>query len=59
MKRKQEKDNYFRNMFNYITDNKVMLQNVQWNEKNLKRDECKNYFSQKKKFDSQQEKFLD
>ena len=59
MKRKQEKDNYFRNMFNYITDNKIMHQNVLWNEKNLKRDECKNYFNQKKKFDIQQEKFLD
>ena len=59
MKRKQEKDNYFRNMFNYITDNKIMYQNVLWNEKNLKRDECKNYFNQKKKFDIQQEKFLD
>ena len=59
MKRKKEKDNYFRNMFNYITDNKIMYQNVLWNEKNLKRDECKNYFNQKKKFDIQQEKFLD
>ena len=59
MKRKQENDNYFRNMFNYITDNKIMHQNVLWNEKNLKRDECKNYFNQKKKFDIQQEKFLD
>ena len=59
MKRKQEKENQLRNMFNYITDNKIMSQNVHWNAKNIKRDETRNYMNQKMKFDLQQEKFLD
>ena len=59
MKRKQEKENQLRNMFNYITDNKIMSQNVHWNVKNIKRDETRNYMNQKMKFDLQQEKFLD
>ena len=59
MRRKQEKDNYFRNMFNYITDHKLTFSNVQWNAKSIKRDEYKNYLEQKRKFDLQQEIFLD
>ena len=59
MKRKQEKENQLRNMFNYITDNKIMSQNVHWNAKNIKRYETRNYMNQKMKFDLQQEKFLD
>ena len=59
MKRKQEKENQLRNMFNYITDNKIMSQNVHWNAKNIKRDETRNYMNQRMKFDLQQEKFLD
>ena len=59
MRRKQEKDNYFRNMFNYITDHKLTFSNVQWNAKSIKRDDYKNYLEQKRKFDLQQEIFLD
>ena len=59
MKRKQEKENKLRDVYNYINDNKVMAQNVLWNDKNIVRDTTKNYNLQKKKFENQQEKFLD
>ena len=36
-----------------------MTQNVLWNDKNIARDSTKNYNLQKKKFENQQEKFLD
>ena len=58
-KRKQEKENKLREVYNYINDNKVMTQNVLWNDKNIARDSTKNYNLQKKKFENQQEKFLD
>ena len=59
VKRKQEKENKLRDVYNYINDNKVMAQNVLWNDKNIVRDTTKNYNLQKKKFENQQEKFLD
>ena len=59
MKRKQENENKLRDVYNYINDNKITTQNVLWTAKNSKRDEVRNYYSQKKKFDIQQEKFLD
>ena len=59
MKRKQEKENKLRDVYNYISDNKVMTQNVLWNDKNIERDSTRNYNLQKKKFENQQEKFLD
>ena len=59
MRRKQDKDNYFRNMFNYITDHNLTFANVKWNINSIKRDEFKNYLEQKRKFDLQQKIFLD
>jgi len=59
MQRKQENENKLRDFYNYIIDNKAICQNVLWDEKNLKRDETRNYNQQKKKFEMQQEKFLD
>ena len=59
MKRKQEKENKLRDVYNYINDNKVMTQHVQWNAKNKERDEANKYNLQKKKFEKQQEIFLD
>ena len=59
MRRKQDKDNYFRNMFNYITDHNLTYANVKWNSNSIKRDEFKNYLEQKRKFDLQQKIFLD
>ena len=59
MKRKQENESKLRDVYNYINDNKITTQNVLWTAKNSKRDEVRNYYSQKKKFDIQQEKFLD
>ena len=59
MKRKQEKENKLREVYNYINDNKTLTQNVLWNAKNMNRDECHNYNLQKKKFETQQEIFLD
>ena len=59
MKRKQEKENKLRDVYNYINDNKIMTQHVQWNAKNKERDEANIYNLQKKKFEKQQEIFLD
>ena len=59
MKRKQEKENKLRDVYNYINDNKIMTQHVQWNAKNKERDEANKYNLQKKKFEKQQEIFLD
>ena len=59
MKRKQEKENKLRDVYNYINDNKIMTQNVLWNAKNKDRDEANKYNLQKKKFEKQQEIFLD
>ena len=59
MRRKQDKDNYLRNMFNYITDHNLTYANVKWNCTSIKRDEFKNYLEQKRKFDLQQKIFLD
>ena len=59
MKRKQEKENKLRDVYNYISDNKVMTQNVLWNAKNKERDEANKFNQQKKKFEKQQEIFLD
>ena len=59
MRRKQDKDNYLRNMFNYITDHNLTYANVKWNCTSIKRDEFKNYLEQKSKFDLQQKIFLD
>ena len=59
MKRKQEKENKLRDVYNYINDNKVMTQNVLWNAKNKERDEANKFNQQKKKFEKQQEIFLD
>ena len=59
MRRKQDKDNYFRNMFNYITDHNLTIANVKWNINSIKRDEFKNYLEQKRKFELQQKIFLD
>ena len=59
MKRKQEKENKLRDVYNYISDNKVMTQNVIWNAKNKERDEANKFNQQKKKFEKQQEIFLD
>ena len=59
MKRKQEKENKLRDVYNYINDNKIMTQHVQWNAKNKERDEVNKYNLQKKKFEKQQEIFLD
>ena len=59
MKRKQEKENKLREVYNYINDNKTLTQNVLWNAKNMNRDECHNYNLQKNKFEKQQEIFLD
>ena len=59
MKRKQEKENKLRDVYNYISDNKVMTQNVLWNAKNKERDETNKFNQQKKKFEKQQEIFLD
>ena len=58
-KKKQDNENKLRNMFNYITDNKINAQNVYWNAKNARREQNKSYLIQKKNFDSQQETFLD
>ena len=49
MKRKQEKENKLRDVYNYISDNKVMTQNVLWNAKNKERDEANKFNQQKKK----------
>ena len=59
MKRKQEKENKLRDVYNYINDNKIMTQHVQRNAKNKERDEANKYNLQKKKFEKQQEIFLD
>ena len=59
MKRKQEKENKLREVYNYISDNKTLTQNVLWNAKNIDRDAAHNYNLQKKKFETQQEIFLD
>ena len=59
MRRKQEKENKLRDVYNYINDNKIMTQHVQWNAKNKERDEANIYNLQKKKFEKQQEIFLD
>ena len=59
MKRKQEKENKLRDVYNYISDNKTLTQNVLWNAKNIDRDAAHNYNLQKKKFETQQEIFLD
>ena len=59
MKRKQEKENKLRDVYNYINDNKIMTQHVQWNAKNKERDEANKYNLQKKKFEKQKEIFLD
>ena len=59
MRRKQDKDNYLRNMFNYITDHNLTYANVKWNCTSIKRDEYKSYLEQKRKFDLQQKIFLD
>ena len=49
MKRKQEKENKLREVYNYISDNKTLTQNVLWNAKNIDRDAAHNYNLQKKK----------
>ena len=59
MQRKKENENKLRDVYNYINDNKITSQNVHWDAKNLKRDETRNYNQQKKKFEIQQERFLD
>ena len=59
MQRKKENENKLRDVYNYINENKITTQNVHWDAKNLKKDEVRNYMQQKKKFDVQQEKFLD
>ena len=59
MQRKKENENKLRDVYNYINENKITSQNVHWDAKNLKRDETRNYNNQKKKFEIQQEKFLD
>ena len=59
MRRKQEKENKLRDVYNYINDNKITTQNVLWNAKNIKRDQAHNYNIQKNKFEKQQEIFLD
>ena len=59
MQRKKENENKLRDVYNYINENKITSQNVQWDAKNLKRDETRKYNQQKKKFEIQQEKFLD
>ena len=59
MQRKKDNENKLRDVYNYINENKVTTQNVHWDAKNLKRDETRNYMQQKKKFEIQQEKFLD
>ena len=59
MRRKQEKENKLRDVYNYISDNKTLTQNVLWNAKNIDRDAAHNYNLQKKKFETQQEIFLD
>jgi unconventional prefoldin RPB5 interactor 1 len=59
MQRKKENENKLRDVYNYINENKITTQNVHWDAKNLKRDETRNYNQQKKKFEIQQEKFLD
>jgi hypothetical protein len=59
MKRKQEKENKLRDVYNYISDNKIVTQHVLWNAKNKERDETLKYNQQKKKFEKQQEIFLD
>ena len=59
MKRKQENESKLRDVYNYISDNKLTSQNAQWNSKNLRLDEVRNFNSQKKRFELQQEKFLD
>ena len=57
MKRKQEKENKLRDVYNYISDNKVMTQNVLWNAKNKERDEA-NKFNQQKKNSKNNKKFF-
>ena len=57
--RKKENENKLRDVYNYINENKITSQNVHWDAKNLKRDETRKYNQQKKKFEIQQEKFLD
>ena len=59
MQRKKENENKLRDVYNYINENKITTQNVHWDAKNLKRDETRNYNNQKKRFEIQQEKFLD
>ena len=59
MQRKKENENKLRDVYNYINENKITSQNVHWDAKNLKRDETRIYNQQKKKFEIQQEKFLD
>ena len=59
MQRKNQNENKLRDVYNYINENKVTTQNVHWDAKNLKRDMARNYMQQKKKFEIQQEKFLD
>ena len=48
MRRKQEKENKLRDVYNYINDNKITSQNVFWNAKNMKRDEAHNLQHPKK-----------
>ena len=48
MKREQEKENKLREVYNYISDNKTLTQNVLWNIKNIDRDAAHNYNLQKK-----------
>ena len=59
MQRKKENENKLRDVYNYINENKITAQNVDFNTKNLKRDETRKYNEQKRKFEIQQEKFLD
>ena len=49
MQRKKENENKLRDVYNYINENKITSQNVQWDAKNLKRDETRKYNQQKKK----------
>ena len=48
MQRKKENENKLRDVYNYINENKITNQNVQWDSKNLKRDETRKYNQQKK-----------
>lgn len=59
IERKKENENKLRDVYNYINEHKVCSQNVNWDAKNLKRNEARIYNQQKKNFEEQKEKFLD